>query len=70
MAYFIQLDADKNFAKPLIFMFPPGHQTFNLPPSSAVASQDGGHVRSCAPFLNNEVKPYSVTGFQRPYQLP
>lgn len=68
MAYFIQLDADKNFVKPLDIYVSTGSTDVQLT-RSAVASQDGVMYVRVRRSLNNEVKPYSVTGFQRPYQL-
>ncbi|HDK6227010.1 TPA: BNR-4 repeat-containing protein [Klebsiella pneumoniae] len=68
MAYFIQLDADKNFVKPLDIYVSEGSTDVQLT-RSAVASQDGFMYVRVRRSLNNEAKPYSVTGFQRPYQL-
>ncbi|MDE4670918.1 BNR-4 repeat-containing protein [Klebsiella pneumoniae] len=68
MAYFIQLDADKNFVKPLDIYVSEGSNDVQLT-RSAVASQDGFMYVRVRRSLNNEAKPYSVTGFQRPYQL-
>ncbi|HEB5179683.1 TPA: BNR-4 repeat-containing protein, partial [Klebsiella pneumoniae] len=68
MAYFIQLDADKNFVKPLDIYVSTGSTDVQLT-RSAVASQDGVMYVRVRRSLNNEVKPYSVMGFQRPYQL-
>lgn len=68
MAYFIQLDADKNFVKPLDIYVSTGSTDVQLT-RSAVASQDGFMYVRVRRSLNNKAKPYSVTGFQRPYQL-
>ncbi len=68
ISYFIQLDADKNFVKPLDIYVSTGSTDVHLT-RSAVASQDGFMYVRVRRSLNNEVKPYSVTGFQRPYQL-
>lgn len=68
ISYFIQLDADKNFVKPLDIYVSTGSTDVHLT-RSAVASQDGFMYVRVRRSLNNEVKPYSVTGFQRHYQL-
>ncbi|EPF7429242.1 hypothetical protein ACSTTT_005201, partial [Klebsiella pneumoniae] len=59
MAYFIQLDADKNFVKPLDIYVSTGSNDVQLT-RSAVASQDGVMYVRVRRSLNKEVKPYSV----------
>ncbi len=68
MAYFIQLDSDKNFVEPLDIYTSTGASDVQLT-RSAIASQDGVMYVRVRRVLGGVTQSYSVTAFQRSYKL-
>ncbi|HEO9207140.1 TPA: BNR-4 repeat-containing protein [Klebsiella aerogenes] len=68
MAYFIQLDYDKNFVAPLDIYTSTGASDVQLT-RSVVASQDGVMYVRVRRVLGGVEQAYSVTAFQRSYKL-
>ncbi|HCM3125583.1 TPA: BNR-4 repeat-containing protein [Klebsiella aerogenes] len=68
MAYFIQLDHDRNFVEPLDIYTSTGQQDVQMT-RSVVASQDGVMYVRVRRVLGGVEQEYSVTAFQRSYKL-
>lgn len=68
MAYFIQLDHDRNFIEPLDIYTSTGQQNVQMT-RSVFASQDGVMYVRVRRILGGVAQDYSVTAFQRSYKL-